>query len=171
MSMNILETLLSDEFQIAVGFVGTPWAVHQVLSRTPQVHAIRQGLRQGAITEETIRRFVARVLSDLRRGERFAHELALAALAVALQTRPTDFAEEFLHDLSRLQLAEMSLCIRVARLCLVRRVSLTRATAKQFNAGTAQEGESTGEERLPSDMAGGWFCSDSGISILGALGR
>jgi hypothetical protein len=57
-------------------------------------------------------------MNDLRRGECFPHDLALAALAVALEYRPTPFAKEYLRDLSRLRLAEMSTSVRLAQECL-----------------------------------------------------
>jgi len=164
MSMSVLRELLSDEFELAVGFVGTPSAAHWLLGRMPQVRAIRQSLRQEALTDETIRRFASGLLWDLRRGERLPHELAIAALAVALEMRPTDFAEEFLRDLSRLKLAEMSLCIRVARECLARRVAIARTTERKFNARRPEEGEPPGNGCSSPRIKGS---SNSAIATFG----
>ena len=58
---------------------------------------------------------------EFSKRRRLPNSLALAALAVILEHRATDFAEEFLHDLSRLRLSELSAAIYVARECLKNR--------------------------------------------------
>jgi hypothetical protein len=135
MSPYVLQRLRSDEFALSVGFLSTPGPLRRFLRQTEDVAAIRAALEQGAITDETLRAYVSSLMQDLRRGERFPHELAVAALAVALEMRPTEFAEEFLQDLSRLRLAEMSLCIRVARECLRHWTLIPRNTARHFDVG------------------------------------
>ena len=135
MSIRILDRLKSDEFALSVGFLSTSRPLRRFLRKTDEVAAIRNALSERALTDETIRSFVSNLMSDLRRGERFPHELALAALAVVVETRPTEFAEEFLHDLSALRLSEMSLCIRVARECLTHRVSLPHNRGRVFELG------------------------------------
>ena len=137
MSVELLERLKSDAFAAEAVFLSTPGALRRVLVGTSEVRAVKQALRQGAITEDSLRRFVADLMTDLRRGERFPHEMALAAVAVVLEMRPTDFADEFLHDLSALRLSEMSLCIRVARECLQHRLRLARINGKKFDLGPA----------------------------------
>ncbi len=67
------------------------------------------------ITERDIRRFTEELMRDFERGVKFPHELALAALAIAMENRRTDFVEEYLLDLARLNIAEMSLAPGVAR--------------------------------------------------------
>lgn len=136
MSIELLERLKSDAFAAEAVFLSTPGALRRFLVGRREVGLAKQALTQGAITEDSLRRFVADLMSDLRRGERFPHEMALAALAVVLEMRPTEFAEEFLHDLSRLRLAEMSLCIRVARECLKHRPQLARTNSKEFDLAT-----------------------------------
>jgi hypothetical protein len=133
MTARVLEQLHSEGFLLSLAFVSTPGPLRRVLSRRQEVRMVREALRQGAITEATIRRFVSDLMRDFRPGKQFLHELPLAALAVAMETRATDFAEEFLHDLSRLRSAEMGLCIRVARECLKRRTSVPGNTAKTFS--------------------------------------
>ncbi len=141
MSAKVLEALTSEELALSVGFLSTSEALRRFLATTREVAAVRQAFEEGAIIEETVRRFVSDLLADFRRGERFPHEVALAALAVALQRRPTDFSEEFLRDLSQLKLAEMSTCIRVAHECRKRRVSLACAVSKDFNLPTSGESQ------------------------------
>lgn len=132
MNDNVLDKLRSEEFALSVGFLSTAAPLRRFLVKRSEVAAIRQALAQGAITDDVLRRFVSGLMSDLRPGERFAHELTLAALAVALESRATDFAEEFLHDLASLRVAEMGLCIRVARECLKRRTSLINNRSRSF---------------------------------------
>jgi hypothetical protein len=138
-SARVLEDLKSDEFELSVGFLSTASALRRFLNRTPAVAAVRQALRQGAITEDTIRQFVSVVISDLRIGQRLPYEIAIAGLAVVLESRATDFAEEYLHDLSRLRLAEMSLCIRVARECLKHRVNIARRESRVLRLASDEE--------------------------------
>ncbi len=126
MSARVLQQLTSDDFAVSAGCLSTPGSLRSFLHRSKEVAALKEALSQWAITDSTLRRFVSSLLRELRCGERFPHQLAIAAIAVALETRPTSFADEFLHDLSRLGLAEMSLCIRVARECLMQRVNVAQ---------------------------------------------
>lgn len=158
MSIEILESLKSDEFAISVAFLDTPAVLRKALLRTREVWAVREALRQEAITDDTIRRFVNGLLRDLHRGERFAHELAISALAVVLETWSTKFADEFLRDLAKLRLAEMSSCVRVACECLKNRVS---STSRRF------DWKGNGEEALPFAVgASPEFLSQSTVSVV-----
>lgn len=132
MGTSVLRDLLSEEFDVSAGFLGTPTGLYRFLHRRQEVSAVREALRQGALTEGTIRRFAVSLLDDLHPGTRFSHELAISALAVALESRPTDFAEEFLRDLARLKIAEMSLSIRVARECRKHRMEMSRTKGRRF---------------------------------------
>lgn len=137
MCRSLFERLTSDSFALSAGFISTPEALRRFLLRSQEVHDIRMALRQGAITEDTIREFVSSLMATFYAGRRFEHEMALAALAVALERRPTDFAEEFLHDLSRLKPAELCLCLRVARVCIRERSSVASHSDRKFELGTA----------------------------------
>ena len=158
MSVELLERLKSDAFAAEAVFLSTPGALRRFLVGTSEVRAVKQALRQGAITEDSLRRFVADLMTDLRRGERFPHEMALAAVAVVLEMRPTEFADEFLHDLSALRLSEMSLCIRVARESLKQRVSLAQNRGRVFDLGPLHERLAFSVRALPrtcgQDLAG-----------------
>src|SRR5262245_51020865 len=100
MSILPLEQLKADDFQARVGFVATATALHRLPKRSPEVQVIRDALTSGEISEPSIREFVEALLIDLRRGEPFRHDLAISALAVALESQETDFAAEFLQDLA-----------------------------------------------------------------------
>jgi len=132
MSAKLLEELTSEDFAVRLAFLSTGSALRACLQKTREVAAVRDALRQGAITEQTIRQFVSHLMKDFIIGEHYAHQYALAALCVAIERRPTAFAEKFLDDLSDLQLAEMSLCIRVARECLKHRVDIARCESRTF---------------------------------------
>jgi|GEM_PF-2087532 len=135
MTIPVLEQLKSDEFQAKTGFVATAPALRRLLLRTPEVRALRQALISGALTERRIQAFVRSLLSTLRSGVPMQHDLALAALAVALEKRGTAFAGEYLHTLASLQAAEMSMSIRVARESLKSRTSLSGTERTFIRAG------------------------------------
>lgn len=115
MSHAVLETLKSDDFALRFAFISNARAVHRALQRNKHVQNIKDALRRGEITERAIQRFSTELIRELRHGELFPHELALAAIAVALEMRATSFAEEFVLDLARLEIAELPTAIRVAR--------------------------------------------------------
>jgi hypothetical protein len=117
MSAGILDRLTSADFQVRVGFIATAPALYRMLKKRPEVQQIKNALASGELTEEQLRTFVAEPMQQFRAGESFRDDLALATLAVALEDRPTEFAEEFLRDLGNVQVAEMPMSTRVAREC------------------------------------------------------
>jgi hypothetical protein len=137
MAHRVLDRLLSVPFQASMTFAPTPTALHRMLERSPEVRKIQRGLQRGEITEATIEQFVASLMKGLKQGERFQDEVPLAALAVALQSRSSPFADSFLHQLAGLKLAEMSTCVRVARECLDQRVHVAKSKAALELAGQA----------------------------------
>jgi hypothetical protein len=161
MCRRLLDQLATDDFALSVGLVSTPAALRHAMSSSKEVRDIREGMWQGVVTEETICEFVSSLMVDFRAGQRFEHELALAALAVVLERRPTDFAEEFLFDLAKLRLAEMPFCIRVARECLKHRVTMTRSTSKDFYLGNRPR------SRCLPQLEVGWFGSTTQIPTVG----
>jgi hypothetical protein len=132
MSAPELERLKTDEFHFSIGFHHSPSAVRRKLLVSPDIRRLAGALRFGAVTENMISDFVSSIMSEFCRGHRLMNDLALAALAIVLELRPTDFAEEYLHDLARLKLPEMSTSINVARECLKNRCSVPKHHAKSF---------------------------------------
>ena len=116
-----MEHLKSEDFAVEVGFLLPSPALRCRLLATKEVAEVIAALVGGTLTEETIRSFVSPLMKDLRPGHIFPHDLALAALAVVLETQTTEFAQEYLHDLAGLELAEMSTSIRIAKQCLLQR--------------------------------------------------
>jgi hypothetical protein len=115
MNHAVLENLKHVDFASRYGVVSNPRALHWALSRSSEVRDVRAALNSGAITEVSIQRFAAELLGKLTYGELFPFDIALATLAVVLEIRAGSFAEEFIFDLARLELAELPMSIRVAR--------------------------------------------------------
>lgn len=135
MTLDALEQLTSEHFIASVGTISSVAGLRRYLARSPFIKAIREALSSGEISEERVRRFSNHLLRDFRPGELFAHELALAAIAVALEGRRTEFAEEFLLDLARLSIAEMPWSSPIAReSCLIwhRRPRVKEPRQKEF---------------------------------------
>lgn len=112
----MLEVLTTDEFIVSLGTHSTPNSLRRALLKSTPVQEIRKALLYGKIDEEAIRRFLATIMKDFKRGEAFVHEIALAAIAVSLEGRNTQFAEEYLIDLAGTSIAEFGICRRVAGL-------------------------------------------------------
>lgn len=139
MACNLLEQLTFNDFYLSLGFILPPPSMRRLLLASKEVQRVQESLRSGEITEAMIRDFVASLMGSLKKGLRFPHDLALASLAVALERRPTDFAEEYLCDLARLRLAEMSTSISVARECLKQRFCVTKNLFRFFQYGHPQK--------------------------------
>jgi hypothetical protein len=130
--MNELERVSSDEFQSGFGLISTDAAVYRALRRSSAVADVRAALTSGKLQENQIRHFVATLLRDWSPDLLFPHDTTLAALAVVMEDRWSDFADEYLHDLARLDCAEFSLAPRVARLCLATRSSAALNRSHRF---------------------------------------
>jgi hypothetical protein len=114
----LLLDLTTDDFNDSIGVVLPPSPLRHVIQRSSQVRRIGEALRYGQITEQDIRRFVAQMLREFKPGELFRHDIALAALAVAMEHWGDGFAEEYLIDLARIERPEFRAAYRVARECL-----------------------------------------------------
>jgi hypothetical protein len=118
MSYGPLDRLLEEEFDLGLTFYSTPRSLRRQLLGSEAVAAVRMAIGCGVLTENTASSFVNDMLRNLKKGERFPHESALAGLAVAIEDRYTPFADHYLKSLASLKLSEMVLSIGVARLCL-----------------------------------------------------
>ena len=112
---NVLQNLVSDEFIASAGVVTSARSLRRHLTKSTFVDDLRSALRGGSISENDVREFVHSLMGSFERSVRFPFELALAALAIVLETRKTEFAEEFLLDLARLNISEMEFAPTVAR--------------------------------------------------------
>ena len=118
MMHKLLNDLTSIDFYVSLGSVSSAHALRRCLRRTNQVEQLELALRRNVVTEENIRAFVAELMRHFKRGKQFPHEIALAVVAVCLEARYTDFADEFLLELAKLDAyAEFALSPKVAKIC------------------------------------------------------
>lgn len=119
--MNALGNLQNEEIQTKGFVISTAEALKAFLKYRPEVLSLRKSIEAGEVTPTDIKEYVDELLRSFSTGKKFAHEIDLAAISMALETFPGNFAEEYLEDLSRLKIQELPLAPRVARLCLARR--------------------------------------------------
>lgn len=124
--------LFSDEFINPFAMLGTIEAVRTHLRFSPIVRRFRHRWHAGEITEGSIRGFIERLNSKYKPGERFVGEPALCAIAVLLEGDPTEFAEDYLRQLSQAQSPEIAIARRVAGLCLARRAARPNQVRRVF---------------------------------------
>lgn len=124
--MNLLEKIKSEEFAISIGFELPANAMYSILSRTQECSELHDKYRDGILTEDILRQYVQDLMSSFRLGERFSFNLPLALIAIGLESFSTKFAEEYIADLSKLKLAELTLSIEIAKICLENRKSLVK---------------------------------------------
>lgn len=135
MSVNSLDKLLSDEFLLSLGVINTAVAMRRCLLRSQFVKQINAELRSGAITEARIQRFVQRLSWQFVPGQLFFHEPALAAIAVALESRGSPFSDEYLGDLAKLnRISEFHLAPGVAVLCKKHRMKSLVFQRQRFSS-------------------------------------
>ena len=127
-----LENLRSDRFALKFSFISNPRAIHIALQRSEDIEELRNALGSGVVSEEAIHAFSADLLKEFQQGKRLPNEFALAAIAVAFETRLTPFAEEFVMDLAKLKLAELPIAIRVARHACQERLKLSDNKTRLF---------------------------------------
>lgn len=119
--MPTLDDLKADDIALLSAAHSNPMALVRALASRSETHAIRNAIIRREILPAELRAWVASLLQEFRRGERFTHEGALCALAVAVAAIPGTFAEEFLGSLSRVGVAELILASHVAQVVLKRR--------------------------------------------------
>jgi hypothetical protein len=117
----VLSRLNSDRMLGVASTISGSAALRHYLASCDEVQDVAFALQRGVITEEGVKRFVEDLLDDLKTGVLFSHDLTLAALAIALETRHALFADEFLRWLSQMQSAEMPIGPQVAKEVLYHR--------------------------------------------------
>jgi hypothetical protein len=133
MAHQTLDNLDTDQFELDVG--APPLAgLRTILAQTNQVRSLRDAMRSGEVTEPEIHAFVQTLLARLTLGVQFEAELALAAIAVALEPRSTAFAEEYIRDLAKLKLSELRRAIAVAQACRRERARMPATRQKEFRS-------------------------------------
>jgi hypothetical protein len=135
MSKELLSRLGSDDVHDSIVCYSSPAAIRRLLSRRREVIDLRAALQNGSLTDDELRRHVVELMHGFRPGQRFDGDVELAALAVAIERRSTDFAEEFFHDLASLKLRELSMSIGIARLILHARQDLAKNESRVIKLG------------------------------------
>lgn len=141
MNSKVLDALKSEQFEVEIGQFMPAAALRKKLVSLAEVRQLVAMLGAGSLSDQSIRQFVSNLMRDYRPGQRFDYDAALAAIAVALERRASDFAEEYLCDLARLSNADMPISIRVARECL--RYRAASVTRDQVKTNTYQSGAAT----------------------------
>jgi hypothetical protein len=124
--------LKTPEFHDSVGFLLPPGPLRKALQRSTDVRRIVSAMRYREISEDEFRAFVSELLRDFRPDEAFPHDLALAALAAAVEHSVAPIADEYLIDLARLKAPELISSVRVARECLKARYELPATETRTF---------------------------------------
>lgn len=124
---DLFESMKRPEFEVDV-IASTPRMLRSLLDRMPQVHQLRELYDGGFVSSDQIRRFVNSLLKEGREADRFPYQVTLAAIAVVLERRFTDFAEEYLTDLARLKSTRFAMSSGVAEACLRARRSIMNTT-------------------------------------------
>lgn len=101
---------------------------------------MRKALGTGEVLEKEIRDFANCLLRDFRPGVLFEHDIALAAVAVALSRDwNTPFAEEYIIDLAKLKNPEMRRSIAIARIAARRLYQSTDTLSRSFRPSDSLE--------------------------------
>ena len=128
----LLERLDDDALALAIAPLNTVESIQAVLRRAPQVLEVRRAVQDGTLAPTTLREWVESCMQRFTRGERFHHETALCALAVAFETCATPFAQEFLEELATVNVREMPLSPGIAaRSAHSRRRLLSRTPSRR----------------------------------------
>lgn len=144
--------LATDQFSDQAGFVLPPGPMRRRLLRDSHVQMLESMLRYDLVTASEIREFVSALMVDSRPGEIFRHDIALAALAVAMEHWRRPFAEEYLRDLAGTRRAEFRCSFRVALECLEVRKSFphTQVRTAPYASGMTALATASGVPRVMS---------------------
>ena len=123
--MSLLQKIRSDDFIFSIGYEMPPKAIRYILVRTEECKQLRDAYWSGNLSEAELRRYIQSLLGEFVSSEKFPYDMTLSLVAVALETLYTRFADEYLSTLANLELSEMPLSIRVAKLCLQKRQQRT----------------------------------------------
>ena len=131
--------LNSDELYACAELIVDSEALRSILERTEELRSLRSSIYSGSITENDLRSVVSSVLFHLQPGEFLDGNVLLAMIAIALEPIQSPFANEYIHDLSSLKLAEMRMCIGVAKVCKARRASTPKNWYKEIVLSSISE--------------------------------
>ena len=123
--MDLLKKIKSDDFIFSIGYEMPPKAIRYILVRTKECKQLRDAYWSGNLSEVELRRYIQSLLEEFVYGKKFPYDMTLSLVAVVLETLYTRFADEYLSTLANLELSEIPLSIRVAKLCVQKRQQRT----------------------------------------------
>ena len=85
-TIDVFSALKNEAFLEHASCISTVEALYGFLSSSTEVWNLLEALRAESIQENDIEKFVAQLLLDLKKGEKFPHEIELSAIAVALSS-------------------------------------------------------------------------------------
>lgn len=127
-----LASLLSIEKSGDYAAIGSAEALRAALTRDSRVRHLIDHIKTGSVTAANMQDFVNTLLRRFVVGTYFEHQVALAALSVALEDYYSEYSDRFLSELSSLRLSELQLPIFVAQASLRRRHSGAGAESRRF---------------------------------------
>lgn len=161
--MNQLALLQSPALLDCAATISTAQGLRSFLRARAEVVGIRKALSSGELTPVQLKVFVRDLLRGFTSGRKFTDEIILAVIAVAVETLPGSFADEYLRELAALKVGEIPLAPRVAALALVERqlrvagltervevVSRLMPGARMVASSPVDAGSSIDEYRLAS---------------------
>lgn len=141
----MLDALTNEDIADLAMVVATPEALATLLKRRHEVIEVRRAFDRGSITSDEVRHFISHTLGRFEAQKKFAGDIILSALAVALETNASEFAEEYLQELSRLKLRELPMSSRVANAAL-------RSRGKVLSSKTTRKFRLAGQEPVYGDV-------------------
>ena len=153
----LFQRIASVEFQADV-VAPTPSVLRHLLRRRWEVRDLQIAYDSGCLLDEQLRTFVNGLLRESAACDRFPYQIALAAIAVMLESRFSLFAEEYLNDLSRIRSDRFSVAARVARECLAARKQATGTDVRRFPPQGPIRG--TCHWTVPGDSGNGEYEAD-----------
>lgn len=117
----LLRSLFSEELETLCATVSTAEALYGALKGRRELFDVRALIANGLITPDSIEALSKEVTENFKRGERLSHEEVLGMLAISLASFGTSFADVFIRDLAALDITEMPMAPRLARLALADR--------------------------------------------------
>ncbi len=115
--MSVLQKIKSDDFIFSIGYEMPPKAMRYILVRTKECRRLQDAYWSGNLSEVELRSYIQSLMAEFVSGEKFSYDMTLSLVAVALEPFNTPFADEYLSTLANLELSEMPLSSRIAKLC------------------------------------------------------
>jgi hypothetical protein len=114
--MITLEALVHPDFLNYGISSATAETLAEALRRATEVIELRKAIAIQVIDRPRVEQFVRVIVSRVELGRRSSYDVSLAALAIAFERLPGPFAADFLGDLGALNIRELPMSARIARI-------------------------------------------------------